>query len=76
MTSRILVKLYMINTVFILRFENFSQDTSFSIIFKPELNRRELDLVADTKEIRDIWVDAISHTLATLSSLTHQKEYE
>merc|ERR1719495_1281672 len=45
------------------KLDNFSEETSFSIIFKPETNMRELDLVAQSKEIRDMWVDAIRHIL-------------
>ncbi len=37
---------------------------------------RELDLVAETKEERDTWVEVLTHTLATLSSLSQQREYE
>ena len=41
-----------------------------------QCNTKELDLVAETREVRDIWVDAINHTLGMLTSLTHQREYE
>ena len=58
------------------RLDGFSSETAFSIIFKPECNTRELDLVAETREERDIWVDALTHTLASLKSLTQQREYE
>lgn len=58
------------------RLDGFSSETAFSIIFKPECNTRELDLVAEKREDRDIWVDALTHTLASLSSLTQQREYE
>ena len=37
---------------FFSRLENFNNETAFSIIFKPETNKRELDLVAETQEIR------------------------
>eukprot|EP00090_Calanus_glacialis_P018621 TRINITY_DN2888_c0_g1_i14.p1 TRINITY_DN2888_c0_g1~~TRINITY_DN2888_c0_g1_i14.p1 ORF type:complete len:706 (-),score=250.49 TRINITY_DN2888_c0_g1_i14:266-2272(-) len=36
----------------------------------------ELDLVAEDKQTRDAWVDAIKHLVVTLKSLSHQKEYE
>jgi len=58
------------------KLENFNNETAFSIIFKPETNKRELDLVAETQEIRDMWVNAIRHILGTFRSLTHQTEYE
>ena len=58
------------------KLDNFSQDTSFSIIFKPECNKKELDLVAESEEVRDCWVNAIRHSIGCLSSLGNQKEYE
>ena len=50
--------------------------TAFSLIFTPESNMHELDLVAEDKQTRDAWVDAIKHLVVTLKSLSHQKEYE
>jgi len=48
----------------------------FSLIFVPDSNMHELDLIADDEITRTIWVDAISHLILTLKSLTYQKEYE
>ena len=36
----------------------------------------ELDLVAEDKQTRDVWVETIKHLVITLKSLSHQKEYE
>eukprot|EP00092_Neocalanus_flemingeri_P005512 GFUD01005942.1.p1 GENE.GFUD01005942.1~~GFUD01005942.1.p1 ORF type:complete len:789 (-),score=239.22 GFUD01005942.1:53-2419(-) len=58
------------------KFSNINNDTSFSLIFDKESNIHELDLVAEDKETRDTWVDAIKHLIVTLKSLSHQKEYE
>ena len=58
------------------RFENINTKTTFSLIFSPESGMPVLDLVAEDKETRDAWVDALRHLIVTLKSLSHQKEYE
>ena len=56
--------------------ENFNKDAAFSIIFKSTTNIRELDLVAEDKETKDIWVEVIRHLVSTLESISNQKTYE
>lgn len=58
------------------KFRNINVETAFSLIFKPESNIHELDLVAEDRKTRDVWVEALSHLIVTLKSLSHQKEYE
>jgi len=58
------------------KYNKINNDNTFSLIFNPESNIHELDLVADNKNTRDTWVDAIKHIVVTLKSLSHQKEYE
>ena len=50
--------------------------TAFSLIFAPESNLHELDLVAEDLDVRNLWVDGISHLVLTLRSISDQKEYE
>jgi len=56
--------------------ENFNKDAAFSIIFKSATNIRELDLVAETVETKEIWVDVLKHMIGTLQSISNQRTYE
>merc|ERR1719206_974385 len=58
------------------KFRKIKNETAFSLIFSPESNMHELDLVAEDKKTRDVWVETIKHLVITLKSLSHQKEYE
>jgi len=58
------------------KFRSVNQNCAFSIIFKNETNRRELDLVAEDEATRDAWVEGLGHIIITLKSLCAQKEYE
>jgi Ca2+-binding EF-hand superfamily protein len=58
------------------KFRKINNETAFSLIFSPESNMHELDLVAEDKRTRDVWVETIKHLVITLKSLSHQKEYE
>jgi len=58
------------------KFRDIREDNSFSLIFKPQSNMHELDLVAEDCQTKDLWVDVISHMIVTLNSLSSQKEYE
>lgn len=53
---------------------SIARERCLSYIFKDD--RPPLDLVADDKETRDLWVDVISHLIVTIRSLGQQKEYE
>jgi len=55
---------------------HLSPKTSFSLIFSPESNLHELDLIAEDMETRNLWVDSISHIVLLLRSMTNQKDYE
>jgi len=57
-------------------FRKISNNTAFSLVFSPESNLHELDLVAEDKATRDTWVEGIKHLVVTLKSLSHQKQYE
>ena len=50
------------------------REKCFSVIFKD--THCSLDLVAESKEDRDMWVDALTHLIVTIKSLGQQKEYE
>ena len=50
------------------------KDLCFSVVFKDDTP--PLDLVANDKSTRDIWVEVLSHLVATIRSLGEQKEYE
>jgi len=58
------------------KYKDINTFTVFSLIFVPDSNLHELDLVAEDMETRNLWVDAISHLILTLRSLSYQKEYE
>jgi len=55
--------------------QSVNQNCAFSIIFKNETNRRELDLAAEDETTRDAWVTGLSHVITMLNSLSAQKEY-
>ena len=42
---------------------------------KEDMNN-PLDLVAEDKLTRDLWVDTLTHLIVTIRSLGQQKEYE
>jgi len=58
------------------KYRKVSPMTAFSLIFAPESNLHELDLVAEDLDVRNLWVDGISHLVLTLRSISDQKEYE
>lgn len=54
---------------------NLTEAVSFSIIFKPETNRRELDLVAEDKETKEAWVAVLRQQVARLGQITNMESH-
>ena len=54
---------------------NLTKAVSFSIIFKPETNRRELDLVAEDKETKEAWVAVLRQQVARLGQITNMESH-
>ncbi len=53
---------------------NCARGFAFSLIFRDDTP--PLDLVAEDGNVRNLWVDALSHLVVTIRSLGQQKEYE
>ena len=58
------------------KIENLTKAVTFSIIFKPETNMRELDLVAGDQETKETWVSVIRHLVARLAQITNQQSHD
>ena len=56
--------------------ENLTEDLTFSIIFKPETNMRELDLVARDKKTKESWVSVIRHLVTKMAEITSQESHD
>ena len=55
---------------------NLNEAVTFSIIFKPETNMRELDLVAGDQETKETWVSVIRQLVNRLGQITNQQSHD
>ena len=55
---------------------NFNESIAFSIIFKPETNMRELDLLARDRDTQRVWVGVIRDLVARFGACGSQETYE
>ena len=58
------------------KIENLTEAVSFSIIFKPETNMRELDLVTDDQETKETWVSVLRHLVTRLGRITNKESHD
>ena len=56
--------------------EHFNESMAFSIIFKPETNMRELDLLAEDVETQMVWVGVIRDLVTRFGSCSNEETYE
>ena len=56
--------------------ESLTEDLTFSIIFKPETNLRELYLVARDQKTKESWVSVIRHLVTKMGEITSQESHD